>query len=66
MADNSLIDVDQLRITAEYVRDAIAAAIDDIVITVNLETGNLEYESSTMTFNIDETTGNLEYSSNKG
>lgn len=65
MADTSLIDVDQLRITAEYVRDAIAAAIDDIVITVNLDTGNLEYESSTVAFAIDEETGNLEYDFNK-
>lgn len=66
MADNSLINVDQLRITAEYLRDAIAAAIDDIVITVNLDTGNLEYESKTVALNIDEETGNLEYSTKKG
>lgn len=65
MADNSLITVDQLRDMAEYVRDAIAAAIDDIVLTVNLDTGNLEYESSMMTLNIDEETGNLVYNFTK-
>lgn len=66
MADNSLVNVDQLRIAAEYLRDAIAAAIDDIEITVNLDTGNLEYKSGTLMFDINEKTGNLEYSIKKG
>lgn len=64
MGDNKLVTVGQLRTTAEEVKEAIADAISNMVITVNHETGNLEYESSTHTFEVNNETGNLEYSSN--
>lgn len=65
-SDGKLITKRQLQLASERISDAInnvVSEISNLVITINQDTGNLEYESVALVLTVNQTTGCLEYSS---